>query len=242
MNVRFVLSLLALVFYIPAQSQMAAGKNMGKVNLSAFIAKGFGLQYERQIGKRLTVALGYSNIPVSDIAFKSVIESQINDSNVKIGDFKLGTSIFTPEVRYYLGKQGALHGFYLAPYVRFGHYNLEGPFTYTTSTGSRRDLLFGGSLNSVTGGLMLGSNFNLGKSLYLDWWIIGASIGSATGNLNAQTQLSASEQRSLQEQLDNLEVSFTKIKAEVNSNGAVVNTTGSMVGIRGLGINLGIRF
>ena len=242
MNIRIIIPLVALVFYFPVIGQTLESKNMGKVNLASFVAKGFGIQYERQVGKRITVALGYSNIPKSNIAFKSFIEKQIDDPNVKLGDFKLGTSIFTPEVRYYVGKQGAFHGFYLAPYARFGHYNIEGPVTYTTSTGSRRDLVFTGSLNAATAGLMLGSSFNLHKQLYLDWWIIGASIGGANGNFVAQTQLSAVEQQSLRKELESLNVPFTTIKSDVNSNGATISTTGSMVGIRGLGINLGIRF
>ncbi|GEO07916.1 DUF3575 domain-containing protein [Segetibacter aerophilus] len=242
MNVRSILSLLAFVIYLPAQSQMLEGKNMVKVNLSSFVGKGFGLQYERQIGKRFTVALGYSKIPTSNIAFKSFIENQIDDPDIKIGDFKLGTSIFTPEVRYYVGKRGAFHGFYLAPYGRFGRYNLQGPITYTTSTNAKRDLVFTGSLNATTGGLMLGSSFTLHKRLYLDWWIVGGSIGSANGNFIAQTALSESEQRSLREELESIDVAFTSIKSTVTSTGATITTSGSMAGVRGLGINLGIRF
>lgn len=242
MNIRTLLPVLVFLSYLPAKSQIIEGKNMAKVNLSAFVGKGFGLQYERQIGKRLTVALGYSKIPTSNIAFKSFIESQIDDPDIKIGDFKLGTSIFTPEVRYYLGKKGAFHGFYLAPYGRFGRYNLQGPITYTTSTNTKRDLVFTGSLNSATGGLMLGSSFNLFKRLFLDWWIIGGSIGSANGNFIAQTPLSESEQRSLREELESIDVAFTSIKSTVNSSGATIITSGTMVGVRGLGINLGIRF
>ena len=106
-----VLSLLVIAGYHPANSQMMNGKNMGKVNLSAFVAKGFGIQYERQLATRLTVARGYNQRPTSNIAFKSFIDKQIDDPNLKVGNFTLGTSIFTPEVRYYFGKQGAFHGY-----------------------------------------------------------------------------------------------------------------------------------
>lgn len=242
MNVRITCAVIALIIYLPLHSQDLQGKNMAKINLSAFVGKGFNVQYERQLTHRLTVALGYSKIPTSSIAFKSIIDKQFDDPNLKVGDFKLGTSIITPELRYYVGKQGAFHGFYFAPYARFGHYNLEGPFIYTTSTGARKDLTFSGSLNTVTGGLMIGSTFNLTKCLYLDWWIVGASIGGANGNFTAQTQLSPLEQQSLKNQLDNLDIAFTTVHSEVNSNGAIVHTTGTMVGVRGLGINLGIRF
>jgi hypothetical protein len=239
---RIVVSLLALAVYLPVYAQTPEGKNMGKINVSSLFIKGMGLQYERQIGKRITVGLSYSKIPTSTIAFKSFIEKQIDDPDVKVGDFKLGTSILTPEVRFYLGKRGAFHGFYLAPYARIGHYNLEGPVTYTTSTGARRDLVFSGSLNAVTGGLMIGSSFNLSKQLYLDWWIIGASIGGANGDFNAQTTLSPGEQQSLRNELESIDVPGTTIVSEVNGNGATIRTTGTMVGARGLGLNLGIRF
>jgi hypothetical protein len=89
---------------------------------------------------------------------------------------------------------------------------------------------------------MLGSSFNLKKGLYLDWWIIGASIGSANGNFIAQTALSEPEQRSLRENLESIDIPFTTIKSTVTSTGATITTTGTMAGVRGLGINLGIRF
>ncbi|MCW3106203.1 MAG: hypothetical protein JWQ09_709, partial [Segetibacter sp.] len=161
---------------------------------------------------------------------------------VNVSDFRLGTSIFTPEVRYYFGKKGAFHGFYLAPYARFGTYNIAGPIQYSTSNNARRSALFDGKLNTITGGLMMGSSFKLSNKLYLDWWIIGASIGGANGDLNAVTQLTSDEQSSLKNALDDLDIPFTEIQSQVNSNGATVTTTGSMVGVRGLGINLGFRF
>jgi hypothetical protein len=102
--------------------------------------------------------------------------------------------------------------------------------------------LFDGKLNNFTVGLLLGSQFQLSKSLYLDWWIIGASIGSANGNLVAATTLTQTEQTTLKQQLDNLKIPFTEIESVVNSKGATVKTSGTMVGARGLGINLGIRF
>ncbi len=59
------LSVIALPFFALAQQ----AKNEFKVNLSSFVTKGFGVQYERQIGKKFTVALGYSMIPEGKIAF-----------------------------------------------------------------------------------------------------------------------------------------------------------------------------
>ncbi|MCY7420346.1 MAG: DUF3575 domain-containing protein [Chitinophagaceae bacterium] len=230
-------AIIALPFFARAQQ----GKNEFKVNLSSFVTKGFGLQYERQIGKKFTIALGYSMIPEGKIAFQSVIEDLVDDPDIKVGDFRLGTSIITPELRWYVGKKGAFHGFYLAPYGRFSTYTLQIPVSFNSAI-DKRTALFDGKLKNSLGGLMLGSNFKLGKRLTLDWWILGAGIGSASGSLIAATPLNALEQKNLKDELDSIDVPFTTIESTVNSNGAIVKTTGSMAGIRGLGLNLGIRF
>ncbi len=238
--IKYCVILLSILLNIPGFSQESSDKNAVKVNVSAFAFKGFGLQYERQIGRKITVALGYSKIPEGNIAFQSAIKNLIDDPDVNVGDFKLGTSIITPEIRFYLSKKGAFHGFYLAPYGRFSGYTMQVPVNYS-STNADRTAVFSGKINNSTFGLLLGSQFKPGGKLYLDWWIIGAGIGSASGNLVAATPLSPTEQNELKNELDNLDVPFTTIKSQVNNNGATVTTTGSMAGIRGLGLNLSFR-
>lgn len=233
---------LAMLFTLPALSQTTVGKNLAKINLSAFALKGFNVQYERQVGKKVTVALGYSKIPTSTLALKGYYENQIDHPNVDISQFKLGTSIFTPEVRYYFSKKGAFNGFYLAAYSRLSNYDLKGPVNYTTSLNVKRSTLFNGSLKAYTFGLLAGASFKLSHKLYLDWWIIGSSIGGANGNFKADTPLTEPERVSLERELESLDIPYTKTKSQVTNSGAIVTTTGSMVGFRGLGINLGIRF
>ncbi len=218
------------------------GDNMAKINISAFVLKGFGVQYERKIGKRTTIALGYSAIPTSTVAFKGFYERQIDNARVNIEDFKIGTSIFTPELKYYFGSKGAFHGFYMAPYIRISHYNIEGPVKYNSSTNVERIAIFSGSINSISGGILLGSNFKIGKKLYLDWWIIGGSLGKASGNVSAKTALNQDEQDGLKDALNRTDIPLTSIESVVDANGAIVTSKGSIVGLRGLGINFGIRF
>lgn len=232
-----IIAFLSLPFFAVSQQF----KNEFKVNASAFATKGFGVQYERQIGKKFTLALGYSMIPEGKIAFQSIIENQIDDADVDVGEFRLGTSIITPELRFYVGKKGAFHGFYLAPYARFSTYNLQVPVSFN-ATVNRRKALFDGKLNNSLGGLMIGSNFKLSERLTLDWWILGAGFGSASGKLVATIALTPLEQQNLKNELDSIDVPFTTIESQVNSNGATVTTTGSMAGVRGLGLNFGIRF
>jgi hypothetical protein len=219
------------------------GKNIGKINLSAFAFKGFNIQYERQIADKFTVALGYSNIPNTKVNVQKYAETYGGTGNLQFGNFQLTTSIFTPEVRWYTSKRGAFHGFYVAPYARIGSYNISGPLNFTTGNDkATRTAVFNGKLNAVSGGLMLGSQFKLSKRFYLDWWIVGASFGRATGSLVAVSQLSETEQRDLKSALDDLDVPLTTLRSAVNSNGATVTTNGGIAGVRGLGINVGIRF
>jgi hypothetical protein len=189
--------------------------------------------------------LGYGKIPDGSIPFRSYIETQIDNPYVDVAGFSLATSIFTPEVRFYLGKKGAFRGFYLAPYARIGTYNISGPIkfvTVTATTTERRTALFDGKLQTITGGLLLGSSFKLSNRFYLDWWMIGASVGGGNGDFAAVTPLSKDDQTSLQKVLNDLDVPVTKIQSNVNSNGATITTTGTMIGVRGLGINIGYRF
>jgi hypothetical protein len=89
---------------------------------------------------------------------------------------------------------------------------------------------------------MLGSSFQLARKLYLDWWIIGASIGGGNGDLRANTPLTIEEQIALLIVLEDIDVPFTNIQSSTSNSGATIKTTGTMVGVRGLGINIAFRF
>lgn len=234
--------LISLLFSLPALSQTIDGKNQVKLNLSALALKGFHLQYERQVSPKITAALGYGMIPVSSIPYKSYIKKQVYIPNMNVSDYRAGTVVFTPEVRYYFGKKGAFHGFYLAPYARLGSYKIKGPIIYSNSANQNQTADFSGKINIITGGLLMGSSWQLTDRLYLDWWIAGASFGGESGKFTAITQLTPGDQESLKKNLNSISLRGVTLKSEVNSDGAIVKTSGSMVGVRGLGINFGIRF
>lgn len=237
-----VIIIITLLFSLPAFSQKTEGKNLVKVNLSAFVFKGFHVQYERQVSHKVTVALNYGMIPVSAIPFKSYIKKQVYIPNVDISEYRAGTSVLTPEVRYYFVKKGAFHGFYLAPYARIGFYKINGPIVYSNSSNQNQHADFSGKLHTVTGGLLAGSSWQLSNKIYLDWWIAGASFGGESGKFTAETALSADDQKALKKTLDSVSLTGVSLTSEVNSNGAIVKSSGNMVGIRGLGINIGFRF
>lgn len=232
----------ALIFSLPVSAQQVEGKNMVKFNFSSLAFKGYNIQYERQVSTKITVALSYGMIPFSTIPYKSYIKKQVYIPDVNIGDYKLGTSIFTPEARYYFGKKGAFHGFYLAAYARISSYKIEGPVSYSAASGTKQDAEFAGKLKTITGGIMAGSSWQLSDKLYLDWWIAGGSFGRETGKFTTSLQLSPDDQASLKKTLDSISLSGITLESEVNSNSAIVKSSGIIIGVRGFGLNLGFRF
>src|SRR3546814_10101184 len=60
-----------------------------------------------------------------------------------------------------------------------------------------RSVPLDGKLSTITGGLLFGAQWQLSERLYLDWWILGPSYGSANGQLTATTSLDGDEQQEL---------------------------------------------
>lgn len=219
-----------------------AKKNIVKINLPALAFKNISVQYERQVGKRTSVAANFHTIPFGVLPFESVFKNLNGSSYVQYSQFKLGSFGVVPEFRYYVGRKGALHGFYLGPFINFSNYKLNLPLNYSNNT---RTGIFDGTLNTVTGGLQLGAQFRLGKNVTLDWWILGPNYGTANGTLSFATALSQSEQSDLKTQIENFknDAPLSTIQSyTVSSTGASVVAKGPWGGLRGAGLNLGIRF
>lgn len=218
-----------------------AGKNLMKVNLLSLPLGNFSFEYERIVGKKVTAGLGFRFMPKSGIPLKSTISDLIDDpeTEAQLDQFKTSNTSFTPEVRFYLGKE-ALHGFYLSPFVRFSSYKIEGPFEYDVNN-SPQTIPLDGKLNTVTGGLLIGAQWKLGRGLYLDWWMLGPQYGSANGELTGTKTLSQQEQDELRVELEDIDIPFAETKTSVNGQGARVDITGPWAGLRA-GLCLGIRF
>lgn len=209
------------------------------------MVRNISLQYERKVAKRISVAANVHFIPFGKLPLQSSIEKAIDDPTVAVDKANLGSFGFIPELRFYVGKRGALHGFYLAPFANYTQYKTDLPINYSVSTNTQTSI-FNGNVTTITGGLLLGAQFKLGKSVYLDWWILGPNYGSAKGDLTLNQALSAEEQAGLTEQIEDLqsEPPFDKLieSYSVNGSGAIINAKGPWGGLRGLGFNLGISF
>lgn len=217
--------------------------NIVKINLSALVFKNISVQYERKVAKRLSVALNVHGIPFGKIPFEKQIEKSINDTTVPISKFRFGSFGFTPELRFYVGKKGALRGFYLGPFINYNKYKTDLPITYDNDT---KTGIFSGKVSAITFGLQLGAQWKLGKRVTLDWWIVGPNFGTCTGDLAFAATLSPSDQADLNSNLEDVskDDAFKNIikSYSVSSNGASIKMKGPWLGLRGLGFNLGYRF
>ena len=105
---------------IETTATVTPGKNIIKLNLPALALKNISVQYERAIAKKMTVAGTFRYMPDGDIPLKSAFIKLADDPDVErqLNNLKVGNMAVMPEIRFYLGKRGAFHGFYLAPTVK----------------------------------------------------------------------------------------------------------------------------
>ena len=243
-----IIYLCFMCFTVNAQKEKAKEtapqkKNVVKINLPALAFKNISLEYERAVGKKTSVAVNVHTIPFGKLPFQSTFKNLTDNSDVKYDQFKLGSFGVVPELRFYVGKKGVLHGFYIGPFFSYNTYKMNLPISYTSGTTTKTGI-FGGKLNAVTGGLQIGSQFSLGKNVVLDWWIFGPNYGSANGTLTFTAALTPAEQMDIDQAIkdlkDDLPVDVIKSHT-VSSTGAIVNAKGPWLGLRGFGFNLGIR-
>lgn len=224
------------------KKESAAAKNMVKLNLTALALKNFSLQYERAVAKKVTVAGTFRYMPTGSIPFKSSFITIADDPDTErqLNNLKVGNIAFMPEVRFYFSKKGAYRGFYLGLFGNLARYSAEVPFEYDDA-GITKTIPMSGNITTITGGLMIGSQFRLGGPVYLDWWILGPNYGTSSGNLSGKKSMSPSEQQSLRDELADVDIPMTKFTYTVDANGASMDIKGPWAGIRA-GINIGFRF
>lgn len=228
------------------EDEYSDAKNLVKWNVAALALKSYSFQYERAVGKKISVAMGFRMMPKSHIPFSSTLKSLIDDDQTweSIKDFKTGNFAITPEVRFYLG-ESVFRGFYIAPFVRYTKYNVTLPYNFEATyegTTVKDKLDMKGSLNTITGGVLFGAQWKLSKAVYLDWWILGPNYGSNSGSLSGKKKLGAEEQQALRDALTDLDnLPLAKTKSTVDGEGAKIDFSGPWAGMRS-GLSIGYRF
>lgn len=248
-----VMILSAMVGTVRAQSEY--DKNVVKLPVTSMIFNTYGLQYERMLTKKISVAVSGRFMPGLSSVIHDRLESAIDDPNTvrDLQSLELSGNGITPEVRFYLGRHDGPRGFYIAPYASFTKYNVglhdfavtleddRVPDEYQGELTRKFDL--DGKINGFSGGLLLGAQWRLGKAVYLDWWFLGASYGTSNGDLNATSSetLTPEWQDALKERLENLDVPLLKLEPTVHAKGVDSKISGPWAGIRS-GLSIGIKF
>ena len=223
-----------------------AKQNIVKLSLTSLAFRNIHLQYERILNKKISVSLSFSTIFEGEVPLIGSVENTIDDAESfeQIKDISLSYYSVTPEVRFYLGKKGFGKGFYLAPFYRNSKLTLDGvSFEYENDAGGTSTIKANGSISGNTVGLLIGSQFNLGKSVVLDWWIVGPHYGSGSGSLNGRNSqpFSSDERNALQEELNDLDLPLVDETNEVSAQDIKVLFSGPWGGVRA-GLSLGFRF
>ena len=247
-NYLILLALFLIAFQTKAQSTTDSSKvsdgrkNLIKINLPTLALRTYALEYERAIGKKTALSLGYRFMPKGSIPLKGIINDLIDDeeTNKQLNSFDFSNNAITPQIKFYFGKD-IFKGFYLAPFARFATYKAEGFFNYDADDdGIDEQIPMQGDLKTITGGLELGVNFRLSKRLHLNI-NAGPQFGSSKGNFDGKKALSTEEQDELRNELEDLEIPFADKEVNVTASGANVKLSGPWAGFKA-GIMLGFRF
>ena len=248
----FVFFLLIIAFNASSQ-KLIGGNNILKTNLSADAINNYNLTFEKSINRFISLSVNYKTMPLSTLPLKSIVKQFIDNPNINFDNFKFGNTTITFEGRFYLGLS-KMSGFYIAPYIRYGNYDLSVPinYTYTPENPAPNISLppvpvnanLDGTIRTQSYGAHVGAQFQLLTKLVLDISFIGGHYGTSTGKLNfmAPTDFPKPAQVELQRILDNTKANPFSLKSVVNSRGATTDTEGPWAGLRGLGIGLGLRF
>jgi len=222
--------------------------NIIKVNLPPLLLKSYSLQYERVLGKEISVAVQYRTMPTTGLPFKDnilkLVDDEDPDTKKIIEDFKMSNYAITPEVRIYLSRKGYGRGFYFAPFYRYASFTSNDlNVFYTDDNNEEQSIKMSGKLTSNTFGLGMGAQSALGKRFVLDWSFFGPHYGSGKGVFSGTTSqpLTPDEQDDLREQLDDIDIPLTDKTVDVNANGASLKLDGPWAGWR-FTIALGFRF
>ena len=249
-----ILPLFFIVMAFNASSQsLIGGDNILKTNLSADAINNYNLTFEKSINRFISLSVNYKSMPLSKLPLKSLVKKFIDNPAIDFDNFKFGNTTITFEGRFYLGLS-KMSGFYVGPYIRYGNYDLSVPasYTYTPDKIIPAEIVkpitalatLDGTVRTQSYGVHVGMQFQLLTKLVLDISFIGGHYGTSSGKLEFSPPVAFPRpaREALQEVLDNTQAAPFKLKSTVYANKATVDTEGPWLGLRGLGIGLGLRF
>jgi hypothetical protein len=156
---------------------MKQQKNEIGLQLSDMPTAFFSFNYERVIGKHISVQLG--------LGFKSedglIKFSGINSNRIKTNDITYFGYKLIPEFKYYLHEStnsAILSGFYFGAYLKYSDFGSDLEGTYIDSEDVSHFFKYKGDITVTSIGLMIGYKLPVSKHFYLDFLIAGPGSGS----------------------------------------------------------------
>ena len=120
-------------------------------------------------------------------------------------------------------------------------------YPFTTDDNIDHTMEVEGTFNGYGAGAMIGVQWLLGKSITIDWWIVGPFIGvmnsKFTGVDNHPTdKLTPTQEADLQQDINDIDLPLWTVDATVKDMHADIKLKGPFYGVRFMGISAGFRF
>lgn len=238
-----------LVLVTPSSGQVPAvlGSNIVKWNVSALALSQYSIQYEHVLGLNHSYALGFGISPDVDLPFKKNLLDAFggnDDAKRAIESTKFTKITVTPEYRFYISK-GAPGGFYIATFMRYTHMTIDQDYTFTPSDNLLHTAHLTGKLDGVGAGAMIGTQWLLGPSVTIDFWMVGPFIGAMDASFHGVDNigdLTPQDQADLKSDIESFKIPLWTPEATVTSNTVDVKMKGPFYGVRMLGVCFGVRF
>ncbi len=222
-------------------------QNSVEVNVAGLFIKNVVAGYSRVLGARTTAGISLGYRFSGKIPFNESLAERVDDAVAKqvLNDMNASYTSISPELRFYFGSR-PLSGFYVAPFVRYGHYsgNVTYHFTATYDGYSlAEDVPVKARLNTFTGGALLGYRFLLNRQLYVDWTVAGPNYGFADMNMSSDKVVMPEAREQLRADLDEFELifPFRSKTIRVDDTGEQFDGKLGWGGLR-MALNIGLRF
>ncbi len=222
--------------------------NIVKFNLTGPVVGYYTIGYERVINPKQSTGVTISIAPNVDLPFKNTLLELFGDNEEAVT--AINSTTFTnfsimPEYRFYVGVKGAPFGFYAASFLKYTRMTHEQVYQFTSDAGVVHKPLIETTFNGFGAGELIGIQWQIGKSMTLDWWILGPFVGVLNGESHAidpMDDMDAQEKADLETQIEEVPIPGWTIDATVGENTIDVDLGGLFFGTRIFGLNLGVRF
>ena len=232
------------------------------MNLAGAAFQLYALQYEHSLGSNWSFNNTFFYRPTQNIPFGTAADkvakkhglgfTGVDFEYIFVDQAKMGVKGYSPELRYYIGqkKNRAFLGFFgqIEDFDAVIPASLEVRYEGQIVELSKVPITF--DIQTLSGGILIGKQFNFGQRITLDIVLIGPHLGKgqkvyAVVEQSLLSRLNENDKAYLKDKIINrfklntdfYDVHVSDDKAEINAFQKV-----PYVGIRGLGFNLGIRF